>query len=153
MPAASDGPTPVAPRTWRPLGTSLAGAFFFVMLLVVATFAWFGFSDEVRGQFTFLQKLTILAMGGAIGAVVYGFLRTRVTLSADGVKIVNVFRSHQHTWDEIDVVSMRSGAPWASLRLVDGSRTQVMALQGSDGERAQEGVRAIRAALADHASD
>ena len=39
------------------------------------------------------------------------------------------------------------GAPWATLDLADGTTISAMAFQGSDGRRAVDGVRAVRALI------
>jgi apolipoprotein N-acyltransferase len=152
MPAVSDAAganKPALPRTWRPLGVRVAGVFFFAMLLVVCLFAWVGFSQEVRDQFTFMQKATLVALGAAIGGVLFGLFRSRITATEQGLVVVNCFRTHTLAWDEVDSIHMRSGAPWATLRLADDTVRQVIALQGSDGARAVDGVRTIRGLLAD----
>lgn len=142
MPAVSEERT-----TWRPFGVAIASAFFFVLLLVVCVVAWVGFGDTVRSQFTGPQRATLIAMGVGIGVALFALCRCRVTVTDEGLVVVNGFRNHRHTWDEIDSVHFKDGSPWASLRLKNGDRTQLMALQGSDGERARSGVRAIRARL------
>lgn len=150
MPAGSerDGATaPELPRTWRPLGVQVAGVFFFAMLLIVCLFAWIGFGQEVRDQFTWAQRVTLVAMGIAIGGVLYGMFRSRLVVSQDGVTVVNFFRSYSYGWDEIAGVRFKAGDPWAKLRLADGTARQVFALQSVDGGRANEGVRVIRAVL------
>lgn len=147
MPAASDGTTPALPHTWRPLGVRLAGVFFFAILLLVCGFAWFGFTDEVRSQFTLWQRTTLVMLGGLIGAVLYGLYRSRVTATEDGLVVVNGYRTHRFEWAEVVAIRMPSGAPWATLDISDGTTCQVIALQGSDGLRARHGVRAIRALL------
>lgn len=150
MPAASEASgadAPVLPRTWRPLGVRLAGVFVFVMLLLVCGFAWMGFSAEVRAQFTFMQRATLVAMGAAIGAILFGLFRSRVTASEESLVVVNMFRTRTLAWGEIATINMRSGAPWATLRMENGDTVPVIALQGSDGDRALEGVRTIRACL------
>ncbi|MFC6153135.1 PH domain-containing protein [Nocardioides yefusunii] len=150
MPAASDsGSTaqPDARNTWRPLGVAIASGFFFAMLVIVCLVAWVGFGDEVRGQFTFAQRATLIGIGVGIGVILFGLCRSKVTVTDEGVVVVNGYRTYRHAWAEVESVHLKSGSPWASLRLVNGDRTQVMALQGSDGDRARAGVRAIRARL------
>lgn len=150
MPAVSEGPgveTPDLPRTWRPLGVQVAGVFFFAMLLVVCVFAWVGFGQEVRDQFTLAQRATLIALGVGIGGVLYGMFRSRVTVSDDGVHVVNFFRSYTYRWDEVSGVRLKAGDPWAKLRLADGTARQVFALQSVDGGRADEAVRVLRAEI------
>lgn len=147
MPAVSDEHQLDLPHTWRPLGVRLAGVFFFAILLVVCGFAWFGFTDEVRAQFTLWQRTTLVMLGLLIGSVLWGLFRSRVTATDDGLEIVNGYRVHRFEWAQVVAIRMPSGAPWATLDISDGTTCQVIALQSSDGLRARHGVRSIRALL------
>lgn len=147
MPADSDQALPELPHTWRPLGVRVTAVFVSVMLLVVCVFAWIGFSAEVRDQFTLWQRLTLVGFGVLIGGILYALFRSRVTATEDGLVVVNGYRTYRYEWAQIIAVRMPSGAPWATLDLGDGTTAQVLALQGSDGERARSGVRVIRALL------
>ncbi len=149
MPAASEPEQvlPELPHTWRPLGVRVAAVFFFGMLLVVCVFAWVGFSAEVRDEFTFWQRLTLIGFGVGIGGTLFALFRSRVTASEDGLVVVNGYRTYRYEWAQIIAIRMPAGAPWATLDLSDGTIAQVLALQGSDGERARSGVRVIRALM------
>lgn len=151
MPAASDA-SPALPRTWRPLGILLAVLFFGTLLVVVCVAAWLGFNDSVRSKFTFLQLATVVGMVGAAGFVGWLLCRARVTASESGLVIVNGLTRRELAWEQVLAVSLPPGAPWAVLDLADGTTISAMALQQTDGERAQSAVRELRALIDSHAA-
>ncbi len=150
MPAASDPAgrqLPSLPHTWRPLGVRVAVIGFGVMLLVVVVAAWYGFDPSVRARFSGLQRFTVLAMGALLGSCGWALGRARLTARADSLVVVNGFRSRTLEWAEVVGIHLPPGAPWATLDLADGSTISAMAFQGSDGRRARDGVREVRALL------
>jgi hypothetical protein len=155
MPAASDppagaagGPTaPALPHTWRPLGVRFAVIGFGLMLLVVCAAAWFGFDDETRAKFNILQRITLLVMGAGFAAIGWALARARVTAEQASLVVVNGFRTRRLEWEQVLGIHLPAGAPWATLDLADGTTISAMALQGSDGRRARDGVRQLRALI------
>ena len=151
MPAASE-PAPASglpslPRTWRPMGVRFAVIGFGLMLFVVCAAAWFGFDESVRDRFTLLQRLTILAMGAGFAACGWALARARVTAEMETLVVVNGFRTRRLEWEELVAIHLPAGAPWATLDLADGTTISAMAFQGSDGRRARDGVRQVRALI------
>jgi hypothetical protein len=151
MPAGSDRSAgqglPALPHTWRPLGVRVAVAGLGLMLVVVCAAAWFGFDESVRDRFTVLQRLTILAMGAGFGACGWALARARVTAEMEALVVVNGFRTRRLEWEELVAIHLPAGAPWATLDLADGTTISAMAFQGSDGRRARDGVRQVRALI------
>ena len=147
MPAGSEHPLPSLPCTWRPFGVRLAVWGFGLMLAVVCAAAWFGFDESVRARFTFLQITTLFGFGA--GAVFCGWVlgRCRVTAEVDGLVVVNGLKRRELEWEEVLAVHLPPGAPWAALDLANGTTISAMGFQGSDGRRAQDGVRQLRALL------
>lgn len=146
---ARSGPTdaPALPRTWRPLGVRLAVVFFGVLLLVVCAAAWFGFDQSVRDRWTWLQRGTVIAFGLAAAFLGWLLSRSRATARTEGLVVVNGLRRRELAWAQVLAVHLPPGAPWATLDLADGTTVSVMAFQGSDGSRAQRGVRELRALI------
>ena len=138
---------PRLPRTWRPLGVRLAVVFFGLVLVVVCLAAWFGFSESIRDRWTWLQRGTVLAFG--LGAAFLGWLlaRSRASAGTHGLVVVNGLKRREFEWAEVLAVHLPPGAPWATLDLADGTTVSVMGIQGSDGRRAQENVRELRALI------
>lgn len=144
MPADSDA---ALPRTLRPLGIRLVGITGGVLLFVCFAAFWFAIPDSVREDFEIIQKTTALLFGAGIFACFLSLVRSRVDVTAQGLVVVNGFRTHTLAWAQVVSISMPPGAPWATLDLADGTTRSVMALQAADGRRAQEGVRFIRERL------
>ena len=135
------------PRTWRPLGVRLAVLFFGGMLLVICTFAWFGFDPSVRARFTVFQRSTLIALGLLYAAVGYALARSRVVAEESGLTVVNGYKRHVYEWAQVVAVRLPQGAPWATLDLADGTTVSVLAIQGSDGDRARAAVRGLRSLI------
>lgn len=151
MPAASDRPAdralPSLPHTWRPFGVRIAVIGLGLMLVVVCVAAWLGFDESVRDRVSFLQRATLFAFGVGAGACGWALCRARVTAETGRLVVVNGFRRRELEWEQVLAVHLSSGAPWASLDLADGTTIAAMAFQGSDGQRAGQGVRQLRALL------
>jgi hypothetical protein len=146
MPAASDGVVAL-PHTWRPLGVRLAVIVFGGMLVLICAFAWFGFDASIRARFTFFQRSTLVFLGLLAASVGYALARSRVVADEAGLVVVNGYRRHVYAWAQVVAIRLPPGAPWATLDLADGTTMSVMAIQGSDGDRAQAAVRGVRALI------
>lgn len=151
MPADSDSPAPQPlpslPHTWRPMGVRYAVVGFGLMLVVVCAAAWFGFDESVRDRFNLLQRITLVAMGAGFATCGWALARARVTAEMESLVVVNGFRTRQLDWEEVLAIHLPEGAPWATLDLADGTTISAMAFQGSDGRRARDGVRQVRALI------
>ena len=145
MPAASEAPR--LPHTWRPLGVRVAGTVLGVGLLVVCALAWLGFDDETQARFTTFHRLTLLAFGLLAFAVWFALVRSRVTATAEELVVVNGYRRRGYAWAQIVAVHLPAGAPWVTLDLADGTTVAAMGIQGSDGGRARQAVRELRATV------
>lgn len=141
---------PALPRTWRPFGARLAGTLFGAMLLAVIIAVWIAFGADVRAQFTAFQRITLIFLGLLAFATWFALMRSRVTASERGVTVVNGYRRRDYEWAQVLAVTLRRGAPWAALDLSDGTTVSVLAIQGSDGERATRAVRELRALVEEH---
>ena len=153
MPAGSDRALPSLPRTWRPLGVRVAVIGVGLMLLVVCAAAWFGFDQSIRDRFSLLQRLTLFVMAAGATTCGWALARARVTAEMEALVVVNGFRTRQLAWEEVLAIHLSEGAPWATLDLADGTTISAMAFQGSDGKRARDGVRQVRALIDREASD
>lgn len=143
MPVGSD---PVAlPHTFRPLGVRIAACAFGFLLLVVVVVIWFAFSQDVRDQFTFFQRATVVFFGLCGAVAGHALARSRAVAREDSLTVVNGYRSRTYEWSEVVAVSLREGSPWATLDLSDGTTVSVMGIQGSDGSRAVRHVKLLRA--------
>lgn len=143
MPVGSEPPVRL-PHTWRPFGARVAGIVFGSMLLVVCAAAWLGFDDETRAKFTVFQRGTLVFLGLLAGSAWHALIRSRVVATVQRLVVVNGYKRREYDWAEIVGVHLPPGAPWATLDLADGTTTSALAIQGSDGARAQNAVRALR---------
>ncbi|QIK76400.1 PH domain-containing protein [Nocardioides piscis] len=132
------------PHTWRPLGVRVAVVFFGSMLVLVCAFAWLGFDPEIRAKFTVFQRSTLLGLGLLYAAVGHALARSRVEASQQGLHVVNGYKSRDYEWAEVVAIHLTAGSPWATIDLADGTTASILALQGSDGERARLAVRQLR---------
>jgi hypothetical protein len=135
------------PHTWRPFGARIAVIFFGTMLVVICTFAWFGFDPEIRAKFTLFQRSTIVFIGLLYAVAGYALARSRVVASESGVVVVNGYRRHDYEWAEVLSIHLPPGAPWATIDLADGTTASLLAIQGSDGDRARAAVRTLRSLI------
>lgn len=148
MPAASEpGRVPALPHTWRPFGVRMAGTVLGAGLLVVCGLAWVGFDDETQDRFTPFQRITILALGLLAFAVWFALVRSRVVAETDRLVVVNGYRRREYEWAQVVAVHLPPGAPWVTIDLADGSTVAAMGIQGSDGNRAKQAVRELRATV------
>ncbi len=147
MPADSESGGVPLPHTWRPLGVRLAAVIFGGALLVVCAMAWIGFDDEIRDAFTFPQKLTLVGFGLMVVGALLALSRSRVTAEAERIVVVNGFRRRVFDRNAVVAAHLGRGAPWATLDLDDGTTVAAMGIQGSDGDRALQALRELRAVL------
>jgi len=149
MPAGSDQ-RPRLPRSYRPFGVRMVIIVLGTLLTVVVVTMWFAFPAEVRAQFTVFQICTVIVLGLGFYACGYALARSRVVAREDGLTLVNGYRSRHVTWNEVIAVNLRPGSPWAVLDLSDGTSVSAMGIQSSDGPRAQQHVREVRALVDAH---
>jgi hypothetical protein len=135
------------PHTWRPFGARIAVIFFGTMLVVICAFAWFGFDPEIRAKFTLFQRSTIVFIGLLYAVAGYALARSRVVASEAGLVIVNGYKRREYEWAEVISIHLPAGAPWATIDLADGTTASMLAIQGSDGNRARDAVRTLRSLI------
>jgi hypothetical protein len=141
---------PVAlPHTWRPFGARVAATVFGGMLLVLVIATWIAWGPDIRSRFTVFQKSTLVFIGLLGFACWFALVRSRVSVDEQGVTVVNGYRTRVLEWSQVVAVNLRRGAPWAGLDLSDGTSISMLAIQGSDGDRAIRAVRELRRLVAE----
>ena len=145
MPAGSDLPLP---HTFRPFGVRIAIAVLGGLLTVVVVVMWLAVPPEIRAQFTAFQILTVVAFGAMFYLGGFALARSRLVAREEGLLVVNGYKTRRYEWNEVLAVTLRPGAPWATLDLSDGTTVAAMGIQGSDGVRAQQQVRQVRSLVA-----
>jgi hypothetical protein len=144
MPAGSEVSLP---HTWRPLGVRVAGAVLGGGLLLVCALAWVGFDAETRAKFTTFQRGTLVFFGLLAFSAWFALVRSRVVAEAQRLVVVNGYKRREFEYAEVIGVHLPPGAPWVTLDLADGSTASAMGIQGSDGGRAKQAVRELRAVI------
>jgi hypothetical protein len=137
-------------RVYRPFGARLVVIVMAVTLVGAVTFLWAAMPAEVRAQFSWPQRITILFFFGAILLALWGMFRTSVTISDSGLVITNIFKVRSYDWAQVLAISLHRGDPWAVLDLSDGTSVVAMAIQGSDGARTKGILREIGEQIEKH---
>jgi hypothetical protein len=138
------------PHTWRPFGARVAAAVAGSLLLVLVVAVWVLLSSEQRSTFSLTQRGTLVGLG-ILGFVAwYALMRSRVSADDRGLTVVNGYRRQEFEWSQVVAVNLRRGAPWAGMDLSDGTSISMVAIQGSDGQRAVRAVRQLRRLVAEH---
>ena len=147
MPVDSDG---TLPQTFRPFGVRIAIYAAGVLLVLVVVVTWFALPQEIRDQFTYFQRATVIGLGLMFYAGGFALARSRLVAREDGLTVVNGYKSRSFAWAEVVQVTLRPGSPWAELDVSDGTTVPAMGIQGSDGSRATAQVRRLRTLIAQH---
>lgn len=134
--------------TYRPLGSRVVAVVGGGCLSAVLLVMWFAFPQPIRDGFKLIEVVTLVLFLLAALVVLYGIARSKVTSDDEGLLVLNCFREHRVEWDQMRDISLSSGMPWALVRTTDGTRVAVIAVQGSDGDRARAQVRLLRERLA-----
>lgn len=145
MPAASD-PVPL-PHTWRPFGVRMAGTVLGLGLALIVVVTWLGFDEETQARFNWIQRGTVIAIALLGASLGFALMRSRVVAERERLVIVNGYRKREYDYAQVVGVRLPPGAPWVTLDLADGSTVAAMGIQGSDGSRAKQSARELRAVV------
>lgn len=143
-PPAEPAAAPALPWHYRPLGVRIMALVMGALLVGALAFFWIALPGQVREQFSFGQRVTLVLVFGAILAFMYGIARSAVRADRDGVRIVNAYRVRRLEWAQIVHVRLQPGDPWAVLDIDDGTTVKALAIQGSDGRRARQATQRLR---------
>ncbi len=80
--------------------------------------------DEIRAQFTPLQRATLVLIGLMLFAAYYALMRSRVIATDGGLTVVNGYRKRTYEWSQVigsRCAAVRPGGPSTS-RTVRRSR-------------------------------
>jgi hypothetical protein len=149
VPGEPDLPDRIAlPARYRPFGIRIATAAAAVVLTAAMVFLWLMLPSEVQDAFTVFERLTLVFFLVVVLAVLFGLYRSVAIADGDGLTVVNGYRRHWYPWAEVVRVSLLPHRPWATIDLADGDTKPLIAIQGSDGDRAVRSVRELAAVLA-----
>jgi hypothetical protein len=143
-------PDPLSlPRRYRPFGARIAAAVAAVVLVAFTAFIWLSLPTSVRDTFGLAERATVVAIYGGVLVILNAMFRTSAHADEDGLTVTNGYVRRRFAWPQIVRLSLSSGRPWALLDLADGSTVSVMAIQGSDGARADRATRDLRQVIAE----
>lgn len=131
-------PAPDLHAPFRPhLGRLVPAA---VGLVWVGVLGALGVASLAGGTPVAAAGLLLLASGG--GMLLWRFAAVRAEPGPEGLLVRNLVHSRLVPWPGIVAVFLDPAATWAHLDLADGTTLEVMAIQRSDGARADaEAVR------------
>ncbi|WP_433325423.1 PH domain-containing protein [Spirillospora sp. CA-294931] len=120
--------TPALPVVWRPRTTryvayTTAGVIVLSMIVLAVV---------VAPQFKLFDRVLMILFGVLIGWVLHMLARCRVAADAEGITVVNAFRTRRLEWAEVIDVSMSTGEPWPTLDLSDGTSIGAMGINGTE---------------------
>ncbi|MPZ60146.1 MAG: PH domain-containing protein [Propionibacteriales bacterium] len=134
---------PPLPWRYRPLGARLMVLLMSVMLLAAVLFMWFAMPGEIRAEFNWAQRVTLLGILLVMLVGLFGIARSSVSADDSGLRIVNVYRVWRLEWAQVLGVHLGPGEPWAVLDVDDGTTVMAMAIQGADGRRARRATEQL----------
>ena len=149
-----DTDAPAETVTARPVRLRRVAAL--VAVTVVATFVvialLLGGTSSEGVSFGPADQVAMVALGLLVAAGVLRLARPSLSADTRGLRVRNIFVSHDVPWEVVREVAFRDGSPWATLELADDDQLALLAVQASDGERSVAAVRGLRALQARHAA-
>jgi hypothetical protein len=96
-------------------------------------------------NFRTVDQVALVVLGLFIAGGILLVARPRVRADAEGIEVRNILVTRRHPWSEVVRIAFPDGAPWARLDLPDDEYLSVMAIQATDGTRAVDAIRKVRA--------
>ncbi|WP_375003402.1 PH domain-containing protein [Aeromicrobium sp. CTD01-1L150] len=121
--------------THRPGGTRYVAYGGCVALVAMSVAITVGLPAEIRAQVSLSQALTLYGCVAAMMLILHGIGRSYVRVDDREIEVVNGFRRHVLTWDQVLGFSFNEGAPWPTLVTKDDERVMLFGIQGSDDTR------------------
>jgi hypothetical protein len=91
------------------------------------------------------DQVAMIVLGALLAGAVLLLGRPSLVADARGLHVQNVFVAHDVPWQVVREIAFRDGSPWATLELADDDQLALLAVQATDGDRAVEAVRGLRA--------
>ncbi len=128
----------------------MAAVVFGVVLVGAFAWLWVNFDDDTRASVNVYERGTVIGLVLLGLALLNGLARSRVVAREDGLTIVNGYRKRELAWSEVGRVRMPQGAPWPHLDMGEDERVSLLGIHASDGQRAADAIRELRAVVAAH---
>jgi hypothetical protein len=119
-------------------------------MIAIFTVIWVRLPDESKETFTVFQRLTLIFFSAIILWLLYRMATLRVVAYEEGLTIRNVFRSYRLEWSEIAALRFKPGDAWLQLFDREGTRLGVLAVQASDGPRANAAAKHLATIARSH---
>ena len=142
------------PQVLRPRTVLITGIVLSAVLVAASALGWMLLPAEIRVLFTVPQLLTLGLFVLVMIAIMIAVGLSTVRIEPDGLRIRNGVRSHWITWSEVRGIRFSPHDAWAFVQLDGDPDTRpLLAVQRSDGPRADRAVAALRAAWRDACPD
>ena len=116
-----------------------------VMAVSVVVAVLLGNTSSEGVIFSLGDQIAMVLLGALVAGGVLLIARPSVTADERGLRVRNILATKDVPWPVVREVAFRDGSPWAVLELADDEQLAVLAVQASDGPRAVEAVRGLRA--------
>lgn len=142
---------PDLPVTFRPVRTRVVLLSVGTVLLAVLTVVAVLLPHDGGRPWSTADRITVVAAGAAIFAVLLVLSRPKVAADRAGVTVVNLATTRRLEWAEIIRVNLRTGDAWVQLDLSDGTQLAAMGIQpGIARKQAIRDARRLRALVEAH---
>ncbi|MFZ1910969.1 MAG: PH domain-containing protein [Propionicimonas sp.] len=142
------------PQVLRPRTVLITGIVLSAVLVAASALGWMLLPAEIRVLFTVPQLLTLGLFVLVMIAIMIAVGLSTVRIEPGGLRIRNGVRSHWITWAEVRGIRFSPHDAWAFVQLDGDPDTRpLLAVQRSDGPRADRAVAALRAAWRDACPD
>jgi hypothetical protein len=135
--------TPVVVRPRRSSVLAWAGAVLVVALFVVI--ALLLRNSDTGVFFRLADQVALVVLGLFFAGGLLLLARPRVRADAEGIEVRNTGLARRLAWSDVVAVSFPDGASWARLDLPDYEYLPMLAVQATDGQRAVDAMRRLRA--------
>lgn len=130
----------------RPRKVRLVAGLAAAALVVTFSLLALALSGDATGvYFRVADQVSMVLLGMLLAGGVLMLTRPRLRVDEAGVAVRNILGERTFPWPLVQSVSFPDGAPWARLELPDDEYAPVMAIQATDGDRAVQALRRLRA--------
>jgi hypothetical protein len=135
---------------FRPRVVSVISTGMAISLVAVFGVIWFRLPDVSQQSFTLFQRITLLVFAAVILGILFRMATLKVTAYDDGLLVRNVFRTYRMDWARIRALRFSPGDAWLMIFDAEGNRSGVLAIQASEGSRANVAAKQLAAVAKSH---
>ncbi len=123
--------------TFRPYRSRIVAIVSAVVCVVIFTVVAFTVPRGGANGWAGTDSMMFILFGLLIAAFLMRYAVVKAVPTEDGVAVRNLLSTRTVEWAEVVNVQFGGGAPWLLLELTDTEHLAVMAIQRSDGARAE----------------